>query len=300
MSSGVFQLLFMQSFLWNAGIGWTIPNRNSSLKADLQNKLLGQHIASRVILKAVSGFMSNENAKNPLLLSLHGRSGIGMNFVSELIAENIFKEGMDSSFVHLFLATFHFQDKNKLETYKTQLQQWIKGNVTNCERSMFIFEEMDKMHPGLIDSIKPYLGYHNKLDGVSYRRAIFIFLSNAEADIITQKALEFVREGRDREEIELEDLETSLSDSAFNNIESGFWHSTLIDENLVDFFIPFLPLEYQHVVQCIMAEMRARNLWPDKKVADQVARDLRYIPKVERVFSMKGCKTIAKRLDHYL
>lgn len=29
MSSGVFQLLFMQSFLWNAGIGWTIPNRNS-------------------------------------------------------------------------------------------------------------------------------------------------------------------------------------------------------------------------------------------------------------------------------
>lgn len=29
MSLGVFQLLFMQSFLWNAGIGWTIPNRNS-------------------------------------------------------------------------------------------------------------------------------------------------------------------------------------------------------------------------------------------------------------------------------
>ncbi len=29
MSSGVFQLLFMQGFLWNAGIGWTIPNRTS-------------------------------------------------------------------------------------------------------------------------------------------------------------------------------------------------------------------------------------------------------------------------------
>lgn len=29
MSLGVFHLLFMQSFLWNAGIGWTIPNRNS-------------------------------------------------------------------------------------------------------------------------------------------------------------------------------------------------------------------------------------------------------------------------------
>lgn len=41
---------------------------------------------------------------------------------------------------------------------------------------MFIFDEMDKMHPGLIDSIKPYLDYYDKVDGVSYRNAIFIFL----------------------------------------------------------------------------------------------------------------------------
>ena len=41
---------------------------------------------------------------------------------------------------------------------------------------MFIFDEMDKMHPGLIDSIKPYLDYYDKVDGVSYRKAIFIFL----------------------------------------------------------------------------------------------------------------------------
>ena len=41
---------------------------------------------------------------------------------------------------------------------------------------MFIFDEMDKMQPGLIDSIKPYLDNYEKLDGVSYRQAIFIFL----------------------------------------------------------------------------------------------------------------------------
>lgn len=60
--------------------------------------------------------------------------------------------------------------------YQTQLQQWIKGNVSECATSMFIFDEMDKMHPGLIDGIKPYLDYYDKLDGVSYRKAIFIFL----------------------------------------------------------------------------------------------------------------------------
>ncbi|XP_049909678.1 torsin-1A-like [Epinephelus moara] len=269
------------------------------LKADLENKFFGQHIASRIILKAVNGFMSNEKPKKPLVLSLHGKSGTGKNFVSQLIADNIYKEGMDSSFVHVFTSELHFQHKKQLDTYKSQLQQWIKGNVTNCAHSMFIFDEMDSMLPGLIDSMKPYLDYYNKLDGVSYRKAIFIFLSNAGAKIITETALDFWKKGRDREEIELRDLETSISESAFNSSHSGFWQSSLINDNLVDFFIPFLPLEYQHVVQCVMAEMKDRGLQPDQNLADKVARDLAYFPKFERVFSKIGCKTIASRLVYY-
>ncbi|XP_044031306.1 torsin-1A-like [Siniperca chuatsi] len=276
-----------------------ISFNETGLQVDLESKLFGQHIASRVILKAVNGFMSNDNPKKPLVLSLHGRTGTGKNFVSNLIAENIYKEGMDSSFVHVFTAELHFQHKRKFEIYKAQLQQWIKGNVTNCARSMFIFDEMDKMHPGLIDSIKPYLDYYHKLDGVSYRKAIFIFISNAEGDIITQTALDFWNEGRAREEIELKDLETLLSVSAFNN-NSGLQHSRLITKHLVNFFIPFLPLEDRHVVQCVLAEMKARRLQPDQNVADQVARDLVYFPKSERVFSVRGCKTIQSKLDIYI
>ncbi|XP_042364868.1 torsin-1A-like [Plectropomus leopardus] len=270
------------------------------LKADLENKLFGQHIASPIILRAVNGFMSNDNPKKPLVLSLHGPSGTGKNFVSKLIAENIYKEGMDSSFVHVFTSEFHFPHSTKIDTYKSQLQQWIKGNVTNCAHSMFIFDEMDKMHPGLTDSIKPYLEYHHKLGGVSYRKAIFIFLSNAGGNIITQTALNFWTEGRDREDIELKDLETLLSESTFNNSKSGFFKSSLIDKNLVDFFIPFLPLEYRHVIQCVMAEMKARGLHPDQNVAHKVATDIVYFPKFERVFSQQGCKTVINRLHLHI
>ncbi|XP_074547306.1 torsin family 1 isoform X1 [Halichoeres trimaculatus] len=277
---------------------WITLNK-TGLKTDLESKLIGQHVASRIILKAVTGFMSNSNPKKPLVLSLHGWTGTGKNFVSQLIAENIYKEGMDSSFVHVFTSELHFPHASQLETYKSQLQQWIKGNVTNCAQSMFIFDEMDQMHPGLIDSIKPYLDYYDKLDGVSYRRAIFIFLSNAGGDSIVQKALDFWRGGQNREEIELRDLETDLSLSVFNNKKSGLWHTSLIDKNLVDFFVPFLPLEYRHVVQCAMAEMQAAGMQPDKRTAEQLAGDLVYFPKADRVFSVKGCKTIASKLDYY-
>ncbi|XP_047426435.1 torsin family 1 isoform X1 [Mugil cephalus] len=277
---------------------WISFNR-TGLEADLQSKLFGQHIASRIILKAVNGFMSNDNPKKPLVLSLHGWTGTGKNFVSKMIAENIYKEGMDSKFVHIFTSTLHFPHPSQNATYKAQLQQWIRGNVSSCERSMFIFDEMDKMHPGLLDSIKPYLDYYDKLDGVSYRKSIFIFLSNAGGEGIIQTALDFWKGGRDREEIELKDLETALSLSVFNNDKSGFFHTSLIDKNLVDFFVPFLPLQYEHVVQCAMAEMKARDLEPDRDVADKLARDLVYFPKSERVFSVKGCKTIESKLDYY-
>uniref|UniRef100_A0A3B1ISP2 Torsin n=1 Tax=Astyanax mexicanus TaxID=7994 RepID=A0A3B1ISP2_ASTMX len=278
---------------------WITYNR-TALEVDLQAKLFGQHVATRVILKAVSGFMNNENPKKPLVLSLHGWTGTGKNFVSQLIAESIYRKGMSSGFVHLFTATAHFPHEMHLESYKTQLQQWIKGNVTNCPRSMFIFDEMDKMHPGLIDSIKPYLDYYETLDGVSYRQAIFIFLSNAGGENIVQVALDFWTAGRDREEIELKHLETALSLSVFNNKNSGFWHTSLIDKNLVDYFVPFLPLEYKHVVQCGMAEMHAKGRTPDMDVVDQMARDMSFFPKEERVFARQGCKVISSRLDFYI
>ncbi|KAF4076988.1 hypothetical protein AMELA_G00203010 [Ameiurus melas] len=272
----------------------------TGLEVDLQSKLIGQHVASRVILKAVTGFMNNENPKKPLVLSLHGWTGTGKNFVSQLIAKNIYQRGMTSGFVHLFTATAHFPHERELETYKSELQQWIKGNVSACPRSMFIFDEMDKMHPGLIDSIKPYLDFYENLDGVSYRKAIFIFLSNAGGENIVQVALDFWKAGRDREEIELKHLETALSLSVFNNKNSGFWHTSLIDKNMVDFFVPFLPLEYKHVVECGRAEMISKGLEPNEEAVEKMAHDMNYFPRSERVFSMQGCKVISSRLDFYI
>ncbi|KAM9338702.1 torsin-1A-like [Symphorus nematophorus] len=277
---------------------WISFNKQG-LQDDLNGQVFGQHIALPIILNSVTGFIQSVNVKKPLVLSLHGSTGTGKNFVSQLIAKHIYKEGMKSSFVHVFSAPLHFQDPSKIETYKSQLQQWIKGNVTNCARSMFVFDEMDKMHPGLIDSFMPFLEYYDKVDGVSYQKAIFIFLSNAGAGIITRTALDFWKDARTREDIKLTDLETQLSLSVFND-KRGWRHSSLIDKSLVDVFVPFLPLEYQHILQCVAAEMKARGLQPDQKVAAEMAKELNYFPKVERVFSVKGCKTIQARLSFYI
>ena len=57
-----------------------------------------------------------------------------------------------------------------------QLRDWIKGNTSICSRSLFIFDEMDKMPEGLLDVIKPFLDHHPEINGVDYRKTTFIFL----------------------------------------------------------------------------------------------------------------------------
>ena len=52
----------------------------------------------------------------------------------------------------------------------------IESNVKKCGRSMFVFDQIDRMPPGLIDIVKPYLDYYDNLNGIDYRKAIFIFL----------------------------------------------------------------------------------------------------------------------------
>jgi pantothenate kinase-related protein Tda10 len=61
------------------------------LKDDLGRNLFGQHIASEVIMKAVTGFINNDNPKKPLVLSFHGSGGVGKNLASQLIVKNLYK-----------------------------------------------------------------------------------------------------------------------------------------------------------------------------------------------------------------
>jgi hypothetical protein len=48
--------------------------------------------------------------------------------------------------------------------------------VKKCETSLFVFDEMDKIPVGLIDTIKPYIDFVQDLGGTDFRRSTFIFL----------------------------------------------------------------------------------------------------------------------------
>ncbi|XP_050952748.1 torsin-1A-like [Labeo rohita] len=275
-----------------------LPFDRKRLKEDLKDSLFGQHIVCDVVLKAVTSFMTDSKPNKPLVLSFHGTAGTGKNHVTKIIARNVYEKGEDSEHVRTYIAKHHFPNKNELDLYSAQLKQWIHGNVSSFPRSMFIFDEMEKMHPELIDTLKAFLDYNARVDGVSFRNAVFIFLSNSGGNVITEVALDFWREGKDREKIWMnsKELETKIFQDIFNNKKSGFLYSSIIDHHLVDHYIPFLPLELKHVRQCVMAEMIHLKINQDYDLADKVARDMPFFPEKQKIFALKGCKSVRQKL----
>ncbi|KAM6297064.1 torsin-1A-like [Aegotheles albertisi] len=269
----------------------------SVIKMDLERKVFGQHLAIQIILRALSANMHPKQPRKPLVMSFHGWTGTGKSFVSSIIARNLYQLNIPRQrFVHHFSTVLHFPHLSHVHLYKEQLQNWIRGNVSACPRSLFIFSEMDQMPHGLIDSIMPFLGYQEEIDGVYYGKAIFIFLNNAGGDKITEIALDYWRRMKRREHIPVKELQSLLSNEIFSNRDSGFFQSQLIQKNLIDYFVPFLPLEYKHVRQCVREELNLQGHPEDEDLITDIASEMIDYPSEERLYSSKGCKTVASRV----
>ncbi|XP_068224034.1 torsin-1A-like [Palaemon carinicauda] len=232
-------------------------------------------------------------------MSFHGWTGSGKNYVAKFIINSLYKLGQRSQYVHSFMSTTHFPHIQEADIYKLHLQDWIRGNVSKCDRSLFIFDEIDKMPVGMIDGIKPFIDFHESIDGVDFRKSIFIFLSNTGGTEITKFMLQAWQSGKNREDITMSDLEYLVEEGAFNE-QGGLHKSELIQRCLVDYYVPFLPLERRHVESCIRDEVHQRDLKGSKEFIKAVADEMKYFPPDTKQFSTTGCKRVYQKVSYHL
>lgn len=48
--------------------------------------------------------------------------------------------------------------------------------MKQCHTNLFVFDETDKIPIGLLDTIKAYIDFYPEVDGVGFRKSVFIFL----------------------------------------------------------------------------------------------------------------------------
>lgn len=83
----------------------------------LKAKLFGQHIAEFAVPKLLRGFSRNKNPKKALVMSFHGLTGSGKNYISNIIANCTYVKGTGSSYVHIYSGTRDFPHKEQVPKY---------------------------------------------------------------------------------------------------------------------------------------------------------------------------------------
>ncbi|MBN3276820.1 TOR2A protein, partial [Polyodon spathula] len=280
------------------------------LELELYRNVYGQHLAQEAVSEALAEFINDASPEKPLVLSFHGSSGTGKTLVSWLLGRYLYGSAKTSPHVHQFIPTLHFPYPHRVPQYKKELKAWVEGNLTACARSVFVFDEMDKMPPGLIDVLVPFLGSSHVVYQTNYRKAIYVFIRlsviHLEGEIdskpfrtffpINRLALEARQAGRDREEILLDEMEEAQA--VFNKSCNGLYHSEIIQEKLVDSFVPFLPLTRCHVERCIRRELCLRGQCHRRDIIEAITGAMTFSPERERLFSHSGCKTVPAKVNY--
>ncbi|KAL1139007.1 hypothetical protein AAG570_009068 [Ranatra chinensis] len=222
----------------------------------------------------------------PLVLSFHGMPGTGKNYIAEFILKNMFKEGSRSQFAHFYSAHLDFPDSMEKHTYQKKLEQEIEASIYKCHRSIFVFDEVEKMPNGLLEVLSPYAEGWKNVDGIDYKKVVFIFLSNT-AQLYIRDVLNYHhKNGKLRDELKMRHFK-DLPRLAFRD-KGGLHRTTLISSDLISQYVPFLPIDACHAEKCIVHEINKINQTVSYNLIQEVLSNMHF----EGRFSSGGCKLI--------
>uniref|UniRef100_A0A1I8NII3 AAA+ ATPase domain-containing protein n=1 Tax=Musca domestica TaxID=7370 RepID=A0A1I8NII3_MUSDO len=274
----------------------SIPADIKGLQQDLDEHLFGQHIVKQQLIPALEAhFKEKENSKKPLVISFHGTPGTGKNFVADKIAQRIYEKGSKSKFVRKYMGRGDFPLESDAHLYSARILKDAREAISACPRSLFIFDEVDKMPPMVFESLASLINYNALVDGVDSTQAIFIFLSNTAGVHISDKLGKLIKSGTLRDKTRLSDFEQILEKGAYN-LDGGLKKTSLIESHLIDHFIPFLPLEKSHVYKCAQAEFAIWGKTPKDEVVERVVNDYITYDRVHGIFATSGCKKLGKKV----
>lgn len=124
---------------------------------------------------------------------------------------------------------------------------------------MFVFDKVDKFDDDLLlmlsavlkDLSNPALAPHK------FYQPIFIFLSDKAANQIQDRLIDIIEEGRTRNEATVLDFD-NLWDNIY--VSKAAPHNVLIPKDIIDYFVPLLPMEQKYVELCVADELKLDNL----------------------------------------
>jgi len=149
------------------------------------------------------------------------------------------------------------------------------------------------MPSGVLDVLTPYVDRYEQLDGVDYRKCVFMFISNRGGSRIEEIVLEKYKQQLTREQLSLHHFRRELENIVLNET-GGLQGSQLISKKLIDHYVPFLPLEKYNIITCLEAAYDRMGTPPCDPALNfgKLADQLDYGPEENKIFAKEGAKNV--------
>uniref|UniRef100_A0A8D0PQM8 Torsin-4A n=1 Tax=Sus scrofa TaxID=9823 RepID=A0A8D0PQM8_PIG len=271
------------------------------LEKALQRAVFGQPSAVGRIVALLRDYLATHVHSRPLLLALHGPSGVGKSHVGRLLARHFRAVLEDSALVLQYDARHHCPDPRAAQDCREELAQRVADVVARAEAEektpLLVLDEVELLPQALLDELhgflQPQRSHH-------FHNAIYVLLSGAGGADVTRfvlqnasRALALRPDGghgaRAAAMAAQAEEELRVRLQALLVREHPLWQAAAI--------VPFLLLDKRDVVNCFRDEMAGEGFFPEQAHAELLAARLSYYRVAGREFAVTGCKQVVATVN---
>ncbi|XP_072816681.1 torsin-4A [Vicugna pacos] len=271
------------------------------LEKALQRAVFGQPAAVGRIVALLRDYLATHVHSRPLLLALHGPSGVGKSHVGHLLARHFRAVLEDGALVLQYHARHHCPQHRAAQDCREELARRVADVVARAEAEektpLLVLDEVEFLPPVLLDELHGFLQpqrshhFHNAiyvlLSGAGGAEVTRFVLQNASRSLaLRQDGAHGAQAAAAAAQVE-EELRASLR--ALLVREHPLWQAAAI--------VPFLLLDKRDVVNCFRDEMAGEGFFPDQARAELLAAQLSYHRVAGREFAVTGCKQVVATVN---
>ncbi|XP_042859595.1 torsin-1B-like [Penaeus japonicus] len=258
-----------------------------ALKEELASQVIGQDIATSVLLDAIQNFQ-DDNSTEPLIMWMVGWSGSGKTHTINIV-RNLFPDPSQVRSVIPSMLTLTTTDLQK------PVSKLLK-NLDSCGPRLITIDGWDEESDISIKILQAMVKELKKPSKDKPTGKIIVIITGTEGSReINREYLKLRVEGKAREDLGLED---------FMEVTRNIVQSRKLNEDLKNLIVvPFMPLEKMQVRQCVLRELDRMKENADEKrknsfasgesaVIEEVVKQIHFIPKDQPLLSATGCKRV--------
>ncbi|XP_049752092.1 torsin-4A [Elephas maximus indicus] len=268
------------------------------LEKALQRAVFGQPAAVGRIVALLRDYLATHVHSRPLLLALHGPSGVGKSHVGRLLARHFRAVLDDGALVLQYHARHHCPEPSAVKACREELARRVADVVARAEAEektpLLVLDEVEAMPPALLDEVH---GFLQPQRSHQFHSAIYVLLSSTGGGEITRFVLQNATRalplrpngGPDSGPGDQAEEELRASLRVLLAREHPLWKAAAI--------VPFLLLDKWDVVNCFRDEMAGEGFFPEQARAERLAAQLSYYRVAGREYAVTGCKQVVAKVN---